>query len=241
MMARQKAAAGGEYPAAVLEDAPSFYWRLGETSGSTAADESGNAHDGTYVNTPTLGVAGAVPGDTAVAFDGATEYVSLDYPAMMPAGGLSIEFWFKHTSTSLMASCGDFNAGSTEGVQVEFNSTDGGVGNVRCWLRSGSGAFNVKNTTGLTLNDGGWHHFVYTTDYIAANGYIYIDGSDATGSRTGADLGAFADWQFDWLIGARNNRGTADEFYAGSLDEYAFYPHELSPARVAAHYAAASA
>src|ERR1044072_1807686 len=33
---------------------PIIYWRLGDTSGTTAADASGNSRTGTYQNTPTL-------------------------------------------------------------------------------------------------------------------------------------------------------------------------------------------
>ena len=50
-------------------DAPAGYWRLDETSGTTAADTiGGNA--GTYSGGVTLGIPGAVAGDTAASFDG---------------------------------------------------------------------------------------------------------------------------------------------------------------------------
>ncbi len=51
------------YSGAVLEKNPVAYWRLGETAGQTAADETGNGHDGTYFGNPTLGQPGAVLGD----------------------------------------------------------------------------------------------------------------------------------------------------------------------------------
>ncbi len=38
------------YKDLVLEDAPVGYWRLNETSGTTAVDSSGNNRNGTYVN-----------------------------------------------------------------------------------------------------------------------------------------------------------------------------------------------
>jgi hypothetical protein len=47
------------YQGEVLVDSPVGYWRLGETSGTIANDETANNLDGTYVNAPTLGVAGA--------------------------------------------------------------------------------------------------------------------------------------------------------------------------------------
>ena len=50
---------------------PVAYWRLGESSGTVAVDETGN-YNGTYVGSPTLGVDGLLLGDTntAVSFDG---------------------------------------------------------------------------------------------------------------------------------------------------------------------------
>ena len=55
------------YRAAVLADSPLAYWRLGETSGTVAHDETGNGHDGTYVGGVTLGQPGALTGDANTA------------------------------------------------------------------------------------------------------------------------------------------------------------------------------
>ena len=50
---------GPSYSAAVLVDAPYAYYRLGEASGTTAADSSGNGRHGTYATTNiTLGATG---------------------------------------------------------------------------------------------------------------------------------------------------------------------------------------
>ena len=50
---------------AVMQYSPVGYWRLGETSGTTAADSSGNGHNGTYTGTYTLGRPSLIPSDTA--------------------------------------------------------------------------------------------------------------------------------------------------------------------------------
>lgn len=231
--------ASATYESVVLADSPSFYWRLGESSGTSAVDATANGRDGTYVNTPTLGVTGAVSGDTAVTFNGSNQRVSLTYAAMVPASpGVTIEFWSKHTTTSTVAVCGNFNDGSTECLQVEFNTTQGGAGNIRAYLAQG-GLFNYFYTTGLSLNDGEWRHFVVTTDFTSSSGEIYINGSAATVTRAGSSLGTYANWQYDWIVGARNQRGTINEWFPGSIDEFAFYPSILSSTQVAAHYAAA--
>jgi len=70
---------GADYDRLVLGDGPIAYWRLGEPSGTNANDETANNRDGTYVNTPTLGVAGNLVGDsdTAVSFNGSDETVTV--------------------------------------------------------------------------------------------------------------------------------------------------------------------
>ena len=68
-------AAPDAYETAVKADNPIGYWRLNETSGTTAADLSGNRNNGTYSPAVTLGQPGlplGVPGDKAVLFDGAS-------------------------------------------------------------------------------------------------------------------------------------------------------------------------
>src|SRR5215831_14920886 len=63
------------YSSAVLADHPVAYYRLGETSGTTAVDSSGNGSNGTYVGGVALGQPGALlPGDTdpAAGFNGSS-------------------------------------------------------------------------------------------------------------------------------------------------------------------------
>ena len=66
------------YGSAVMQDQPLAYWRLGESSGTLAADFSGNTRDGNYNGGVTLGQPGAVSGDpdTASLFNGSSGYVT---------------------------------------------------------------------------------------------------------------------------------------------------------------------
>jgi hypothetical protein len=88
------------YESEVLADAPLIYWRLGDSSGTTAVDDSGNGIDGTYYNSPTLGVSGLiVDADSAVNFanDASTD-IKVDsgtWPTtdVTFPGGFSLECW----------------------------------------------------------------------------------------------------------------------------------------------------
>jgi hypothetical protein len=90
------------YSDEVLADNPAGYWRLGEPSGTNANDESTNNLDGTYVNTPTLGVAGALTSDsdTAVVFTAASsESMTVPDNAVFDFGNVfTLEAWVKRTA-----------------------------------------------------------------------------------------------------------------------------------------------
>jgi hypothetical protein len=84
----------------VLSRNPVAYWRLGELTGPTAADETGNGHDGVYIGNPTFGQPGAIQGDpkSAVQFNGA-DYVkvpdSVEFSQSTSQQGLTVEVWLR--------------------------------------------------------------------------------------------------------------------------------------------------
>jgi Concanavalin A-like lectin/glucanases superfamily len=93
------------YSAVVLAKAPVGYWRLGESSGPTAADSSNNANSGTYFGDPNLGQPGAIANssNTAVGLRGAgsSDYVEIPDPdnasfsQVTSGAGLSVEVWMR--------------------------------------------------------------------------------------------------------------------------------------------------
>ena len=90
-----------DYRAAVMSDAPRAYWRLGETSGLVAADQTSNGISGSYLNGVVLGRPGAVAGDpnTAVALDGSQRH-GPGAPTPSPlnsCGAMSLEAWIRPT------------------------------------------------------------------------------------------------------------------------------------------------
>jgi hypothetical protein len=73
------------------------YWRLGESGGTQAVNEMG-APAGTYVGSPTLGVASGFENgsDTAVDFSGPGDYVTVpDAAALRLTNSFAIELWVK--------------------------------------------------------------------------------------------------------------------------------------------------
>ena len=91
------------YSAEVLADSPAGYWRLGEASGTTLNDSSGNSHSGTYTSV-TLGATGALAGDsdTAATFNGSSSHADVAYASWMGVTtALSVEAWIKTTATGI--------------------------------------------------------------------------------------------------------------------------------------------
>lgn len=76
---------------AVMQYAPVGYWRLGELTGTTAADSSGNGRDGTYTGTYTLNQPSLIPSDTANGALGCNGTGLVDMTT--PAGTFQLTGW----------------------------------------------------------------------------------------------------------------------------------------------------
>jgi hypothetical protein len=157
---------------------PQVYWRLGEPSGATAVDASGNGRDGTYVPTITYSQAGALSGDadTAVKLDGAGAYIgraatpgmSYDRP------GWTVEAWIKRRVTGVRHTI----RGLVGSALVIYVDTDDKVK-----VGTNGGTIGSVSTVAIDTN---WHHVVVTyegynpSDPVAVNMLIYVDGVDVT-------------------------------------------------------------
>jgi hypothetical protein len=207
------------------------YWRLGESSGTSAADSFGT-NTGTYRNSPTLGQSGAIVGDTdtAVKFARASSQdVTIPDSASLhfTSGPCSVEFWFKFTTsdgTNSVAFAQNVNGGPL----VEANGP--AAGGWRFYSNGiGAGVVSSINITDTTT----WHQFVGTVD--ASNNYkIYIDGVDRT-TFVGTPAFGYGGTSNSTGI-ASDGGGTPYEPFNGSIDEVSLYKVVLTPAQVLDHY-----
>lgn len=217
------------YSDLVLAASPVGYWRLGEASGTNAADATGGT-DGTYVGSPTLGEASLTTGDanTSVLFNGSTQYVSIGNISADPVHG--IEFWFKNAV--------DWDKDTTGRLAVQC---DGGFFGVYIGQAAGSIANEV-----ITVVDGGGNRS-YWADASAStipagihhcfcnwNGSewdIYLDGDKKSISTTGtpeAFHGA--------SVQIARRTGDSSLRFGGTLDEVALYGSALTEAQILSHY-----
>ncbi len=242
-------AAPPAFQTAVLANNPYAYYRVGESSGTTAADSSGNNRTGSYVGSPTLGVMGAGGGDTAVGLNGSSQYVTTDQASGFGSlmGNASWEFVFSTTNTSAqMAMGGSANTGSVTNWEATLNRNAAGSTSstgIRMFLRDDNNASIAAAFTAAGAFDGGYHDVLFTYDKTGATAdtrlVAYLDGVQQTLTfNATATPTAFSAAAFNESFGARQNRGTADLFLSGNLDEAAIYSSTLSASAAAAHAAA---
>jgi hypothetical protein len=210
----------GSYPALVVADGAVAFWRLGETSGTTANDSIGTAH-GTISGGVTLGQAGALAdGDKAMQFLGYPGRIITTTPLTVGAAA-SIELWAKYTATGERMLVTMYGSGDPDAFLWWVDSAVQG-------FYSDAGAGTVS-TLVAAINNNQWHHFVVTLDGTTLRFYIdgalntshpYPRGTVTDVARIGGDWGA----------------GTRD--FMGFLDDVAIYPTALTAPQIAAHYAA---
>ena len=216
------------YSQTILQDSPLAYWRLGELSGTSAADVQSIA-GGTYSGTYTLGQAGAIASDNNAALAlGASGYVSIPNVAALNLSGSSctLECWVKTTNASLQHLIGGYHSPDNLGYGLATGA--GATGKASYWSGGGNGGAWFESAS--SVNNGAWRHLAVTVSATAT--IIYIDGAqDATLSgdlRPTSYAGTRA-------LGARNDGSFG---LTGTLDEVAIYGVALSAARIAAHYQA---
>lgn len=209
------------------------YYRLGDI-GTTIELDSQAANNGTYFNGPTLGVAGAISGDsnTAVQFDGINDYSTA---ARQIATDFTIEFWFKSTQTDTFGTgCNQWWDGARlVDADQQFQNNDFGTSLCGGKLMAGvGGTSDVSFKSTASFNDGAWHHVVMTRTASTAVFRLYADGvllGSATGTTTAA-LNVSAIISF-----GRAQEG--NDYYTGTLDEVALYSSVLTSAQISGHYA----
>jgi len=223
---------GGEYSAAVLTDGPVAYWRLGEASGTTAADTGPNSLDGTY-NNVTPGQTGAIPGnaDTAAAFNGTSSYVEVPDNNLLTLGSeATFEAWINVDSISENFDS-IFNKWNQDGSLDEFIFGLTTTNKLRLLFNSTAGQVNVDSVGTISL--GTWHHVAAVRDNDTVT--FYIDGT-AAGSTTGLVSGSspFQNTVTTLRIGGQGRKGV-NRFLDGLIDEPAIYDTALSAAQIAQH------
>ena len=215
------------YDAVVAVDSPWGYWRCNEASGTTLADSSGNGRNAT------LSAAAdryQTPGIVGSGIDVTGQYVTLPATASGLSGG-SVSVEMLVTPTSLYGGTPtDFFGFGGETRFARHSDSGQPFGVIQTMLGTGA-----KNTSPPVVQNGQPAHLVWTYNSSTGATVLYRDG--------------VAVHSFTSPTGGFNFSGTTRLLWAqyggrelhGRVQRLAVYNSAISGARVAAHYAAATA
>jgi prepilin-type N-terminal cleavage/methylation domain-containing protein len=224
------------YANIVLADNPIAFWRLGESSGTTAVDASPNGLNATYVGSPTLGVAGALSNNsnTAISLNGPSQYLTSPNLTALAQSSPSVtaEVWFKANGPGVIMSENSAAAPQSTWNDGQIEVISNNV-YIRVWNLA---ALNVGS---IVYGDGRWHEIVlrYNAASTTLNGFL--DGVKAAGSDVATRQTPWPTYQQFYNFGASNtqNMGSGAAL-SGSLDEIAIFNTPLTDAQITTEYAA---
>jgi hypothetical protein len=221
------------YDSVVLADAPVAYYKLAETSGTTANDSSGNSLNGTYSGGVTF-LGTNCPGNLSggVLLNGTSGFVSIAANALLNLGATwTLEAWFVAQSFASQAcfitekyTGGANPVGYALGLNVDTiqsaNTLEGGYYTGSLWMQ----------TVGPNVTAGDLYHTLVTYDGTTLRQYINgsLIATLTAGSHAASNDGVF--------LGVRNDGTTT--FFKGILACCAIYNTTLSATRIKAHYLA---
>ncbi|HUA66825.1 MAG TPA: LamG-like jellyroll fold domain-containing protein [Alphaproteobacteria bacterium] len=226
------------YPSVIFSDSPLSYWRLDETSGTTAYDVmSGN--NGVY-NNATLGLPGYSPldSDTAAGFSGLNSYVgsisgtAINFTNNAP---FTLEAWVNGPAglpdQSTIIAKGIGNNGTTETEQFALDVSGG---NFRFFTTHSGNQYQALATVGP---DGTWQYVVgvYDSSSLPATLRLYVNGEQvATVTAPYAQSTTVSPVS----IGSKRtgNDPNYDGTFNGTIDEVAVYNKALDASTILAHY-----
>jgi hypothetical protein len=200
----------------VLAGSPAAYWRLGEASGTEAADTSGNGRHAGYRNGVTLNQAGAISdGNAAVSLDGVNDHVAA--PNLSVTGPFTLELWANprgRGSTGATAYGTLLGYGSRN--RLLWNTSDGRL------LMQFDG--NFFSTASVPTN--AWSHIVYSFDGSTERFFI-------NGAAAGSHATTLPSWNAAFRIG---DYAGSDYLFNGRIDDVAVYRRALSASEVDDHF-----
>jgi len=231
-------ASANAYAAAVLADSPTAYYHLDDT-GTIAHDASGHSLNGTVGSSVTEDAAGLIStnADTAMAFPGlATAAGVVSFPQtaqLQPASAVSIEAWVRYTATPAeYAFVTGYGSDSAE-APYGFYFGSGGRIHMQLALTGGTVDLTAPKATAANIT----YYLAATFDGKTAR--FYVNGTQVN-SATGS--GTFKNYQSGYGFSIGDDARLSDPAFKGTVDEVAVYAGKaLTAARVAAHFAAATA
>ena len=213
------------------------YYKFNESSGTTAADASGNGQ------TATLNGATWTAGhsNNAVSLSGSSQYVTLPNNLTTNlTGDFSIATWVYLNATTMWTRIFDFGVGNVPSsgapstpVRYMFLTPQGASGGMRFSITTGGNGAEQQVNGASALPASGWHHVAVTLAGTTCS--IYVDGvlsGTGTVTITPSQLGSTTQ---NWLGRSQfSNYPNNDPYLNGRVDDFRIYKGALSAAQVTA-------
>ena len=212
------------------------YWKFDDTSWS---DSTGNGHSLTRVNDNNVSIGqGIINGDAnfngvnANPTGGGGTYLTTDGTFLSPGGVQQSEYsasvWVKTTTTPFVIETvtGSNWGGGTIALDINGQVTPA------VWWGDNSGSSFDRFTAGPIVNDGNWHHIVFTWNAYG-NLTLYVDG---VLEHQQASAGNLANVDVNNISFNSNADGTYNTGSACEIDECGVWNRELTQAEVTALY-----
>ena len=223
-----------DYAQEITRDGPSAWWRFAIGGKDEFGNHPAMMHDVAFE----AGVPGI--GGKSVRFDGVKSYVEIANHTDFELNSLSVELWFRSSqkwtasgwpASATLVSKGTKGAGSSDWA-ILGGAAEGKEGCVMS--RPGpKGGNDVVLASPEMINDGAWHHVVWTRPADGEN-KLYVDGGLAATCR---DSGGAITNSRPIQIGGDPWLG--GKSFAGEMAEIAIYKTALTAEHVATHVKAA--
>ena len=196
-------------------------WHLNQSPADTQEDATPHNRDGTPVNIDGLDGRAAGKIGPAVSFDGVEDYVDLEHAFQFGAEGITISLWINTTTTAGSFVFGTLDDGINSVIRLALNrNEDGTIAAGKTWWHIRADGGNTRNVSfSEDIYDGKWHHVTGIRD--GATTSVFVDGQPVSLAVGFNDLlaGRTINTEYDFALGARNNRGVVGGFYEGDIDQ----------------------
>jgi hypothetical protein len=200
------------------------FYKFDETSGTTAADSSGNNHTATLAGGATFS---AGLQNNAVTLSGNSQYVSLPTGILSGLSTISITAWVKLTMSPQWNRIFDFGSDTTTYMFLTPNSGT----TLRFSITTG-GATAEQQINATSLPTGTWEHVALTLS--GGTGVLYVQGAQVAQSTTlTLNPGSLGNTTHNWL---GHSEFPVDPYLNGQLDNVRIYSRALSAGEVDALY-----
>lgn len=200
---------------AVVALGPTVYWKMNETSGTTAIDYSGGGHNGSVIGGVTVNSTALLAnGDKSYSYNGSSGYVNVADGAYLDHQTAISGFCWMKTSATFTRALWDRDGGiSNRGWQFRHN-----FGELTFVKVGGTGGTITVTEASANVNNNAVHMVGFT--YDGSNVRLYKDGAKIKTGAAAGDLPPAVD--SDLRFGVNASPGLTS-WYSGTAGHAAFF------------------